>query len=84
MTMLSPAVVVSDSATPKLSTRLRMIDTAWFKESCGTEPSPLARRGVRITLVPPSRSRPRRGRYLSVAESSSSPMLSGAATQIRP
>ena len=42
ITMLSPAVVTSDSATPKLSTRLRMIETAWFSESFGTGLEPLA------------------------------------------
>ena len=41
MTMLLPAVVTSDSATPKLSTRLRMMETAWFSESFGTDPEPL-------------------------------------------
>ena len=82
MTMLSPAVVTSDSATPKLSTRLRMIDTAWSSESWGTDPEPLVRRGVRMMLVPPSRSRPSRGWYFSPSVSVSLPILSGATTQI--
>ena len=84
MTMLSPAVVTSDSATPKLSTRLRMIDTAWFSESFGGEPPPLTSRGVRMTLVPPSRSRPSRGVSLSAIVSVCFPMVSGATTRIRP
>ena len=62
MTMLLEAVVTSDSATPKLSTRLRMIATAWFSVSLVIFPvSPGASRGVRMTLVPPSRSSPSLG-----------------------
>ena len=84
MTMLSPAVVTSDSATPKLSTRLRMIATAWSSESFGTAPEPLAFRGVRMMLVPPSRSSPSRGWNFCAVVSDSSPIELGATTKIRP
>jgi hypothetical protein len=84
MTMLLPAVVTSDSATPKLSTRFRMMETAWFRESFGTDPEPLASRGVRMTLVPPSRSRPSRGWYFSARVSVCLPIESGAAKKMAP
>ena len=44
MTMFLLAVVTSDSATPKLSTRLRMMETAWLSASLVTfrHPSPPA------------------------------------------
>ncbi len=81
MTMLLLAVVTSDSATPKLSTRLRMMETAWSSASFVTF-APFSARGVRMTLVPPSRSRPSRGEYLSPRLSLSLPIESGATTQI--
>ena len=84
MTMLLPAVVTSDSATPKLSTRFRMMETAWLSESFGTEPEPVVRRGVRMTLVPPSRSRPSRGWYFCASVSCSLPIESGAAKKMAP
>ena len=82
MTMLLLAVVTSDSATPKLSTRLRMMETAWSSASLVTL-APFSARGVRMTLVPPSRSSPSRGEYFSASVSSCLPIESGATTQIR-
>lgn len=67
--MLLPAVATSASATPNESTRLRMMLTAWFSAAFEILPwEPLATRGVRMTLVPPSRSRPSRGEYFVASE----------------
>ncbi len=79
MTMFWPAVVTSASATPKLSTRDLMISTARSRACLVILPvSPGATRGVRMMLVPPSRSNPSRGLYFSWSVRVSSPSLSGA------
>ena len=54
-----PWTVTSDSATPRPSTRWRMIPTAWSSCSSVIVPSvPGAVVGSRVTWVPPCRSRP--------------------------
>ena len=56
-TMLSPWRLISGSATPSASTRLRMMSTAWSIESLLT----FFPTGWSTTEMPPCRSRPRIG-----------------------
>src|SRR5918997_884090 len=70
-TMASPWRVISGSATPRASTRSRMMLSAW--SSCSPEASPV---GARTTDTPPWRSRPSSGLFpeTSVAASPPQPM----------
>ncbi len=60
-----PCRVTVDSATPRPSTRLRMMFTAWSTAVSVTVPvSPGGTAGFSVTLVPPARSIPSLGEWL--------------------
>jgi hypothetical protein len=58
--LLLPCLTTSASATPLPLTRARMISSAWFNADELTDP-PSCDRAVKVTLVPPRRSKPSRG-----------------------
>src|SRR3712207_3305270 len=82
----SPAVVTSDSPTPRLSTRLWMIVRASSRLVGSTEPLPLALAAVRVMVVPPRRPRPRLGVQvlLSPSRPTSATVRARRMTRVRP
>ena len=82
----SPAVVTSDSPTPRLSTRLWMICWASSRLFGSIAPVPLVFCAVSVMVVPPRRSRPSFGaQVLPTATSANSPAIRTASTiRVRP